>query len=154
MRSQIRWTLVAALLVIALGAQGALATHERVSGSFVTSASSSGGCAWSPECTLFRSYPGQTCNPALAKPDGVTASIVDVGGKGGRTGVLTWTGVSWSPSDNLSASFFRTTCTDTTPRAISVSSSGGSLTIPAGAKWMVVTATALVNVRWQLVFNH
>jgi hypothetical protein len=52
-----------------------------------------GGCAKSPDCTLFRI----TCDPAVAPLNGTTAAIVDVGSYGGRTIRITKTETLVSP---------------------------------------------------------
>jgi hypothetical protein len=100
-----------------------------------------------------------TCNEALlaqapAGPNGVDSQIVDISGSAATT-----IGIPWSTSSNaaasvmgggLTAKFLTTGCTPINANSPgSGVGSGGTwvLPIPAGAKWLIVTNSYLVNVQ-------
>ena len=152
------YTAASALLILALTVSMAQAAPVHQGTILASLPTGSPTCNFSPNCVAFRT---SGCDVSFVQADnGVASSIVDVGNIKGTQRVFRTMFGSPTGSSTLLGSpgfglgFYTTSCAEVdspTPieNRITIGSSA-SFKIPSNAKWMVVTANALINAAWTL----
>lgn len=118
-----------------------------------------GGCGFAPSCLAFvyPSYAGGPCNTAAAQADGVEISIVAVPDAAwGLSGRMAWEAEVEPRTLPVTVDFFGGTagCNEAVGATQTLDGPAGSISVPEGARWMIVGTQQAVNFTWCLAITR